>query len=195
MITTKTESKFHPTIDSKCKSSGYEKWESNITSLSVNVTGCEYGGAGSWNNQAGGGSGGYKTQNGINLTDNYIVRIPGKATLGADTNASAAGFSSGAGGGGGHENSYTDATCITKISAAGGTYGGNGGKGNAARCNSSLSPTAGEMVSEHLALMVEALMAVAAHKAAEEDIMAGVEAEQPQTAILVGVGVADLQFL
>lgn len=53
----------------------------------------------------------------------------------------------------------------------------------------------GEMVSEHLALMVEALMAVAAHKAAEEDIMAGVEAEQPQTAILVGVGVADLQFL
>ena len=143
LITTKTESKFHPTIDSKCKSSGYEKWESNITSLSVNVTGCGAGGAGSWNNQAGGGSGGYKTQNGINLTDNYIVRIPGKATLGANTNASAAGFSSGAGGGGGHENSYTDATCITKISAAGGTYGGNGGKGNAARCNSSLSPTAG----------------------------------------------------
>ena len=84
LITTKTESKFHPTIDSKCKSSGYEKWESNITSLSVNVTGCRVRGAGSWNNQAGGGSGGYKTQNGINLTDNYIVRIPGKATLGAE---------------------------------------------------------------------------------------------------------------
>ena len=195
LITTKTESKFHPTIDSKCKSSGYEKWESNITSLSVNVTGCGAGGAGSWNNQAGGGSGGYKTQNGINLTDNYIVRIPGKATLGADTNASAAGFSSGAGGGGGHENSYTDATCITKISAAGGTYGGNGGKGNAARCNSSLSPTQGEMVSEHLALMVEALMAVAAHKAAEEDSYGGGGGGATPNCNTGGGGVADLQFL
>ncbi len=137
LITTKTESRFHPTIDSKCKSSGYEKWESNITSLNVSVTGCGAGGAGGGRDGGGGGSGGYKTQAGIALSDNYIIRISGTATAGGCKNARPAGFSSGAGGGGGgadYINNQYICTGITRVAAAGGTYGGNGGIGCETYC-------------------------------------------------------------
>ena len=97
-----------------------------------------------------------------------------------NTNASAAGFSSGAGGGRGHENSYTDATCITKISAAAGHWRKMAAKAMLQDATLHFLQPQGKWYQEHLALMVEALMAVAAHKAAEEDIMAGVEASNPK---------------
>ncbi len=148
LITTKTQSKYHPAIDSKCSASGYNSWEPNISSLAVSVTGCGAGGAGGENAGGGGGSGGYKTQN-ITLPDNYIIRMPGIATTGSRYNALAAGFSSGAGGSGGEypgtNNCAHEGFTMVRTSAPGGTYGGAGGIGVAtyAGCNAGKVATAG----------------------------------------------------
>ncbi len=135
-----------PEIDEKCKNSGYENWESNITSLNTTITGCGAGGAGGPHTGGGsGGSGGYKTQNNIVLQDNYIVRIPGVATTGdARSAALNSGFSSGAGGNGGDHPSW-DESCTSPFTInAAGLYGGYGGKGGSTYgCSYQQPPTAG----------------------------------------------------
>lgn len=132
-----------PVVDSKCLASNNNKWESNLASVDIKVTGCGAGGAGGGGRAGGGGgSGGYEVEKPITLTSgSYSISIAGVATSGSCVNsAQVAGWRSGSGGNGGREDCSMARTGV----GGGPEGGGKGGRGSAEKCGGSGGTAGGD---------------------------------------------------